>query len=587
MKEKSRLLNLKILIPVTIAVILIAIIALFMCILANQQTTYNNIYVNDICVGKKTTDEIKTELGKVYNPENISVNFTYNQNDIVIKGMDFDLSYDIESTSDKAYNLGRSNNFVLRGFNAVKHTLFKTSLPVDLTFNTHKLYTILKQYITDVNDPLTDVSITLEGDKLALINGKEGNGIDIDKIEKEVKQLLSQNRQNEKIELKIEKVSPRTPSAKEIYEDFHKEPQNVEFGEKDGELYYKSHVTGVDFDVNEAERILKENKNNTEVYYIPVTITLPEKTSEWFVENMLTDTLGSYSTVYNAGNYSRSHNIALASSKIHNLVLEPGEQFSFNDVVGQRSIAAGFKTAAVYQGGEIVDGVGGGICQVSSTLYNAVLYADLNIVYRTNHSMPVSYTPAGRDATVSYGSIDFIFSNNQKYPVKLSCTNSGGRITCAIYGINHDKKKVDVSTQTISSSPFEIKEVEDETLKPGERKVKQAGSNGCVVDTYKTVYVNGQSQGSKKISRSVYSAITQIELVGPQTTGSNDPAREVYKVDGNIAIGDDVYTIPDVSTNQPEPAEPVEVEPSEVPPTEQSQEVPTENSPQENVIVLE
>ena len=123
MKEKSRFLSLKVLIPVTIAVILIAVVALFVCILANQQTTYNNIYVNDICVGKKTADEIKTELNKVYNPENISVNFTYNQNDIEIKGTDFDLSYDIESTSTKAYNLGRSNNFILRGFNAFKYTL--------------------------------------------------------------------------------------------------------------------------------------------------------------------------------------------------------------------------------------------------------------------------------------------------------------------------------------------------------------------------------------------------------------------------------------------------------------------------------
>jgi len=551
MKEKSRMLNSKILIPV-IAGVLIAIIALFVCVLANQKTTYNKIYINDTCAGKKTTEQIKAELEKVYDAEKTSLNFTYNGNDIQIKGTDFDLSYDIEKTSDKAYNLGRNKNFVLRGFCAIKYTFFKTILPVDVNFSTHKLYTILRQYTTDVKDALVDVSITLEDDKLAIINGKEGNGFDIDKIEKEAKKLLSQNKQNEKIEIKIEKVSPRTPSAEEIYDKFHKEPQNVEFGEKDGELYYKSHVTGVDFDVKEAKKILEQNKNSTEAYYIPVTITLPEKTSQWFVENMLTDTLGTYSTVYNAGNYGRSYNISLASNKIHNLVLEPGEQFSFNNVVGQRSAATGFKTAAVYQGGEIVDGIGGGICQVSSTLYNAVLYADLNIVYRTNHSMPVSYTPAGRDATVSYGSIDFIFSNNQKYPVKLSCTNSGGRLTCTVYGINYAKKKVDISTQTISTSAFETKEVEDPNLKPGERKVKQAGSNGSVVDTYKTVYVNGESQGSKKISRSVYSAITQIELVGPETTEDGEIAKEVYKTDGEIAIGDEVYTVPDISSMNPQ-----------------------------------
>ena len=207
------------------------------------------------------------------------------------------------------------------------------------------------------------------------------------------------------------------------------------------------------FDVNEAQKILDQNKHNAEPYSIPVEITQPEKTTQWFIDNKLSYTLGSFSTVYNAGNYERSHNIALAAQKINGLVLMPGEQFSFNGVVGQRSAQTGFKTAKVYQGGEIVDGIGGGICQVSTTLYNAVLYADLKIVYRTNHSMPVSYVPSGRDATVSYGSIDFKFSNNQSYPVKLGCSASNGRLTCSVYGIKLQNKKVEITTQTVSTTP--------------------------------------------------------------------------------------------------------------------------------------
>ncbi len=537
---KSQKAKVIITISLTVAVILTLLIV-STCVFANQKTTYSKVYINDFCAGKKSYEEIKAELEKIYNTENVSLNFKYNDTDIKISGKDFDLYYNIDATAKNAYELGRNENFVIRGLNGLKHTLFKTALPVENTFSTRKLYTILKQYASDVENMVIDVSIMLEDDKLAVTNGKEGNGFNIDKIEKAVKDVISNNKKDEIIELKVEKVVPRTPTADEIYQEFHKEPKDVEFGEKDGELYYKSHITGVDFDVNEAQKILDDNKNNTEIYYIPVTITLPEKTSEWFIENKLTDKLGSFSTVYSASNYERSHNIALASSKIHNLVLEPGEQFSFNTVVGQRSSATGYKTAKVYQGGEIVDGIGGGICQVSTTLYNAVLYADLNIVYRTNHSMPVTYAPAGRDATVSYGSIDFIFSNNQKYPIKLLCTNSGGRITCTVLGINHDKKKVDISTSTISTTPFSVKEVEDDTLPIGTRKVKQAGSNGSVVDTFKTVYVNGGSQGTKKISRSVYSAITQIEIVG--TKPSEDiPAEEVYKEDDKIAIGDDVYT---------------------------------------------
>lgn len=535
-EKKARRKNAKIIVLTVIAV-LIASLCAIAGVLAKTDTAYGKIYVNDLCVGKKNTADIKTALEEKYSPENTNVIFTYKNTDFEVNGADFDLKYDLDKTSENAYQAGKGKNFISRGFNAVKYSLFKKEIPVEITFDQEKLYNILKEKATDVENPVTDTVTELKDGNLVIQNGKKGNGVDIDKIKKDVEKVVSKNKLTDKIEVKITEIKPKIPTAQALYDEFHKEPKDVEFSHENGEVHFSEHVTGVTFDVNEAQKILDQNKHNIEPYSIPVEITQPEKTTQWFIDNKLSDTLGSFSTVYNAGNYERSHNIALAAQKINGLVLMPGQQFSFNGVVGQRSAQTGFKTAKVYQGGEIVDGIGGGICQVSTTLYNAALYADLKIVYRTNHSMPVSYVPSGRDATVSYGSIDFKFSNNQGYPIKLGCSASNGRLTCTVYGIKLQNKKVEITTQTVSTTPFTVKEVEDSTLPDGKRKVKQAGGEGSVVDTFKTVYINGESQGTNKISRSNYSAITQIELVGTKKNEIADtPAAAAF---GETYVGDD------------------------------------------------
>ena len=116
----------------------------------------------------------------------------------------------------------------------------------------------------------------------------------------------------------------------------------------------------------------------------------------------------------------------------------PGETFSYNKVVGARTPAAGYKDAPTYVNGEVVDGIGGGICQITSTLYNAVVFANLGIVERYNHQFVPSYVTASRDATVVYGALDFKFKNNRKYPIKINCSVSGGIASCKIFGLKQD-----------------------------------------------------------------------------------------------------------------------------------------------------
>jgi vancomycin resistance protein YoaR len=176
--------------------------------------------------------------------------------------------------------------------------------------------------------------------------------------------------------------------------------------------------------------------------------------------------LGSYTTYYGSSSSNRRHNVELAARQIDGTVLAPGEAFSYNDTVGPRSRRAGWRMAHQYQDGRVVDGIGGGVCQASTTLYNAALLSNLQIVYRANHSMPVAYVRPGRDATVAYGAIDLKFRNTTGGPIYLAARGRGGRLTMSVYGVE-------------SSAPREVEIVS------GTRRPRRSG--GFVVTTYRVV----------------------------------------------------------------------------------------------------
>ena len=157
-----------------------------------------------------------------------------------------------------------------------------------------------------------------------------------------------------------------------------------------------------------------------------------------------------------------------------------------------------------------MDDIGGGICQVSSTLYNAALLSDLQITSRSNHSFITSYADPGRDATVFYGAIDFKFKNTTKYPVKIVASTQNGIEKISIYGINVDKVTTKVYTQRTSSKEPETKYEDNPELKAGKTKVVQGGSRGYTVNTYKETYVDGVLKEKKLISVDTYKPLARI-----------------------------------------------------------------------------
>jgi vancomycin resistance protein YoaR len=209
----------------------------------------------------------------------------------------------------------------------------------------------------------------------------------------------------------------------------------------------------------------------------------PNVTTNMIGTEAFPDLLSSYSTNYAASNRNRTTNLILAANKINGTVIMPGETFSYNKVVGARTIAAGYKEAPIYVSGEVVDGVGGGICQITTTLYNAVVYANLEIVQRTNHQFVPSYAPASRDATVVYGSIDFQFKNNRNYPIKLVCSVSGGVANFQIFGLKQeDDCEVEISAYVTGKTSTAIY---SEAYKILKRDGNVIGSELLSKDTYK------------------------------------------------------------------------------------------------------
>ena len=167
--------------------------------------------------------------------------------------------------------------------------------------------------------------------------------------------------------------------------------------------------------------------------FIDVEYTQPENAEE-FLENLLFRNLIGECVTQIPGTENRLNNIILASASVNGLILEPGEEFSFNRIVGQRTPARGYRSAPAFSNGTTVQAIGGGICQVSSTIYSAIMDSSLQITERHPHGLPVSYIPRGRDATVSWGSLDFRFVNNTDYPLRLDAEVEGRTLTVRAYG---------------------------------------------------------------------------------------------------------------------------------------------------------
>lgn len=228
--------------------------------------------------------------------------------------------------------------------------------------------------------------------------------------------------------------------------------------------------------------------------------------------------VGTYNTKYIQGEANRASNIQLAASKLDGKFLGPGDRLSYNETVGERTVAAGFRKAHVYEEGEVREGIGGGICQVSTTLYNAALVSGLRVVKRRPHMMPVAYVPTGRDATVDWNTgIDLEIENSTPHMIQLRTFAGEGSLTCLFLGAKEDKpEKIEIVRSGVQTLEFETRKIPDSSLDPGDMVVETKGRRGFRVTVHRIIKMPGQAERKELLSGDSYPKRDEVVKMGPE-----------------------------------------------------------------------
>ena len=515
-KKKYILVGIFIILFITIGIIFSTIFAL---ININNDKIISGVSISGIQVSGLSKDEAKSKIETLYQEKKEKeINIKYEDYETTLNPTLLEVNYNVDKAVDEAYSTGRKENIFLNNYDILFTLIGKKNIDVEMTINEE----VTKQNIEDIGVNLPGVviesSYSVEDDELIITKGKEGIVIDTDKLLESIKNELKDiNIKEQIIEIPVLNKEPEKIDIDKIHDEIYKEAKDAYYTKNPFAVYPE--VEGVDFNVEEAKALLEEEK---EEYIIKLKITKPKVTISQIGSEAFPDQLATFTTRFDVSDVDRSTNLKIACQKINGKVILAGETFSYNKALGARTAAAGYKNGKIYEAGQVVDGIGGGICQISSTLYNSVLLADLEIVERRNHQFVTSYVGPGRDATVVYGVTDFKFKNTRQYPVRISATAQNGIATISIYGIKEENEYTfKFSTKTIATIPFSVKYVEDESLNLGTEKVKQKGTNGLKTETYITKMLNGKVISTKLLSRDTYDAMERIVIKGTKNGSTN------------------------------------------------------------------
>lgn len=503
-------------IPLIVLIILLAILStIFALINMNNTNIIDGVFIQGIDVSNLSVEDAKSKLSSIVN-EYISKEITLKYGDFskTLVPSQFNVNFDVDSAVQTAYSIGRSGNVFENNFAILNALLNSNNIGQNMEYDSELLDALLLELNNELPGRMENSGYYVDGTSLIIDSGKEGVNVDTEVLANRIAKALNDiNNQDIVIEIPVVNVAPSPIDLDAIYNEVHKDPVDAYYTTDPYVVHPSS--TGLDFDISmdEAREMLKTYQ---EEYTIPLKVTYPSVSTNDIGSEAFPDLLSSFRTSFTSSNSNRSTNIRLCSEKINGTVLMPGETFSFNQVVGKRTPEAGFKPATAYSGGKVVQEYGGGICQVSSTLYNAVLYANLEITERTNHGYKPSYVDPGLDATVSWGGPDFKFTNNRDYPIRIVCDTSNKILNIYIYGLKRDTDyKVVLDAQYVSTVYFKTVYQKDSSLASGQSRVMQSGSNGCKTATYKYLYdANGTLVSSECISRDTYNPHNKIVAVG-------------------------------------------------------------------------
>ena len=514
----------KIIVITLIFIILLLFSTIFSLLNLSKQTIAKGVSIKGIDVSNLTIEEATSKMNEAINIELMQpIQLSYGEDyttDFDIHQIDY--SYDVTNSITEAYNIGKNNNIIINNYTLLATAFLGKNIEITRHYNETSLNNILDDIASKIPGLVVQASYYIEGNELFIDKGQPGIALKKENLKNDILQHIKNrnateiisNSKEDAIEIRVDNLQPEPINLDKIYTEVHSEPQDAYYIEQPFQIFKEK--DGIDFaiSIEEAKAIIAD-ETKTE-YTIPLKLTPAAKTIDDIGTEAFPYEIAFFSTKYDASNKNRSGNLKIAADKINGVVLMPGEEFSFNEVVGKRTIEDGYTNAKIYENGKVVDGLAGGICQISSTLYNAVLRANLEITQRRNHSFTTSYVPAGCDATVVYGVQDFKFKNSRTYPIKFEANVANGIVEFKIHGIKEEIeyaiKIIPITTQTI---PFETQYVPDPTLAPGQQVITQAGHSGYKVTTYLEKRLAGTVISKEILSNDSYKAMPTIIHIGP------------------------------------------------------------------------
>ena len=554
--------------PLVILGILVAVLAaayVGVCAYANAQDTfYPNSNINFIDVSGLTAEEAQAKLEKeipafevpIYNAENPDPANPLLTVTLAELGFDSESARESSTLEDWPGTLRflqTAKPFLAKGWDYIQHLTGNRGSSV-FVYNLEgsKFEAAVDSVQQQLTVPALDSSYTLEDDAICITRAKDGCFVDRDALKENL--TLAGTSANGRL-ITLETDTAQVLTAQEIYDQVAGEMKNAGYDSTTDSITPEQ--VGAEFDVKTAQSALDAAEPG-ETVEIPAVIQFPTVTAAELEAVLFRDVLGEYTTNV-SGTANRKSNVQLSAASIHNYVMNTGDVFSYNGVVGQRTAANGYKPAPAYVKGETVDEIGGGICQTSSTLYLACLRGNLEITERYAHRYVPSYVPAGMDATVSWGGPDYKFTNNTDYPIKIVTSYANSKLTVKILGTNVDGSYGRMTNEQLSTTAWETVYQEDETVAPGTQTVKTTAYTGSKWRTYHHIYdANGKLIDSHYEATSDYKVRNKVVLVAPGELPGAAPA---------VPVVTPVPAPADPAPVDPTPVEPAPAEPAPVEPT--------------------
>ena len=436
-----------------------------------------------------TKEEAKAAVTK-YLEDHTSdhVTFAFKNYEFDAEVEQFEAKFDIDSAIETAYQIGRNKSIIGNVKDYISMLMNTIDITPTFVYNDDAMDDYIDFLEVSLPEQVEQPGYYVEDDELVITTGSTGVGIQ----KEDLKELLVASLQDVSYKEEVFVIPtyityPDPLDVAPIHAEIYKPMVNASYTTNPYSFVVEE--TGVDFSMDEVLSTVRGVGTNEE-YRFDLIYTKPEVKVTDFGMDAFPDLLGTYTTQY-VNNANRTTNLRLAASKMNGTVIVPGGTFSFNGVVGPRTASRGYKAAAIYSDGTVVNDVGGGICQVVTTLYNAAIQADMDITERRNHSFMPTYVGPGYDATVVYGSQDFKFKNTRDYPIKIVASVENGYCKVSIYGLKTDNEyDISIETNIIKTMP----------------KKTAGGAKGYVVDSFRVVRQNGQVISREKIARDTYSA---------------------------------------------------------------------------------